>query len=34
MEGDFVQIDTLRYFVELARVGSFYGAAKNVYISQ
>ena len=29
-----MQIDTLRYFVELAQVGSFYGAAKNVYISQ
>ncbi len=29
-----MQIDTLRYFVELARVGSFYGAAKNVFISQ
>lgn len=33
-KGELVQIDTLRYFVELARVGSFYGAAKNVYISQ
>lgn len=29
-----MQIDTLRYFVELARAGSFYGAAKNVFISQ
>ena len=29
-----MQIDTLRYFVELARVGSFYGASKNVFISQ
>ena len=29
-----MQIDTLRYFMELARTGSFYGAAKNVYISQ
>ena len=29
-----MQIDTLRYFVELARVGSFYGASKHVYISQ
>ena len=29
-----MQIDTLRYFVELARAGSFYRAAKNVYISQ
>lgn len=29
-----MQIDTLRYFAELARVGSFYGAAKNVFISQ
>lgn len=29
-----MQIDTLRYFTELARVGSFYGAAKNVFISQ
>lgn len=29
-----MQIDTLRYFTELARTGSFYGAAKNVYISQ
>lgn len=29
-----MQIDVLRYFVELARVGSFYGAAKNIFISQ
>ncbi len=29
-----MQIDTLRYFVELARIGSFYGAAKSVFISQ
>lgn len=29
-----MQIDTLRYFVELARVGSFYQAAKSVFISQ
>ena len=29
-----MQIDSLRYFVELARTGSFYRAAKNVYISQ
>ena len=29
-----MHIDTLRYFVELARTGSFYGAAKNSYISQ
>ena len=29
-----MQIDTLRYFTELARAGSFYGAAKNVFISQ
>lgn len=29
-----MQIDTLRYFVELARAGSFYRAAKNIYISQ
>ena len=29
-----MQIDALRYFIELARVGSFYRAAKNVFISQ
>ncbi len=29
-----MQIDTLRYFTELARAGSFYGAAKSVFISQ
>lgn len=29
-----MQIDTLRYFVELAQAGSFYGAAKSVFISQ
>lgn len=29
-----MQIDSLRYFIELARVGSFYRAAKNVFISQ
>ena len=29
-----MQIDALRYFVELAHVGSFYGAAKRVFISQ
>lgn len=29
-----MHIDTLRYFVELARTGSFYGAAKSSYISQ
>lgn len=29
-----MHIDSLRYFVELARTGSFYGAAKNVFISQ
>lgn len=29
-----MQIDTLRYFVELDRSGSFYSAAKNVFISQ
>ena len=33
-DGGTMQIDTLRYFVELARVGSFYGASKNVFISQ
>ena len=33
-DGGAMQIDTLRYFVELARVGSFYGASKNVFISQ
>lgn len=29
-----MQIDSLRYFAELARVGSFYGAAKSAFISQ
>ncbi len=29
-----MQLDALRYFSELARVGSFYGAAKNIYITQ
>lgn len=29
-----MHIDSLRYFVELTRVGSFYRAAKNVFISQ
>ena len=29
-----MQVQTLRYFVELARVGSFYGAAKQLGISQ
>ena len=29
-----MHIESLRYFVELARAGSFYRAAKNVYISQ
>lgn len=29
-----MQIESFRYFEELARVGSFYGAAKSVYISQ
>ena len=29
-----MQIDALRYYIELARVGSFYRAAKNVFISQ
>ena len=29
-----VQIDSLRYFIELARAGSFYGAAKNTFLSQ
>lgn len=29
-----MQIDSLRYFVELARAGSFYSAAKSVFISQ
>ena len=29
-----MQIDALRYFVELARMGSFYSAAKRVFISQ
>ena len=33
-DGGAMQIDTLRYFVELTRVGSFYGASKNVFISQ
>lgn len=32
--GGIMQIDSLRYFIELARVGSFYRAAKNVFISQ
>ena len=34
MLGGTMQIDALRYYIELARVGSFYRAAKNVYISQ
>ena len=29
-----MQIKTLRYFVELAKAGSFYAAAKNLLISQ
>lgn len=29
-----MQIESLRYFIELARAGSFYGAAKNTFISQ
>lgn len=29
-----MQLDTLRYFVELAMAGSFYGAAKNTFMSQ
>ena len=29
-----MQMESLRYFVELARAGSFYGAAKNMFISQ
>jgi len=29
-----VQIESLRYFIELARAGSFYGAAKNTFLSQ
>ena len=33
-EGGGMQIESLRYFIELARAGSFYGAAKNSFISQ
>lgn len=33
-KGGNMQTESLRYFVELARTGSFYGAAKNVFISQ
>ena len=29
-----MQIDALRYFIALAEAGTFYGAAKNVFISQ
>jgi len=29
-----MQIESLKYFVELARAGSFYAAAKNLFISQ
>ena len=29
-----MQIESLRYFIELARAGSFYGAAKSSFISQ
>lgn len=29
-----MQVESLRYFIELARAGSFYGAAKNSFISQ
>lgn len=29
-----MQVESLRYFIELARAGSFYGAAKNTFISQ
>ncbi len=29
-----MHIESLRYFIELARAGSFYGAAKNTFISQ
>ena len=29
-----MQIESLRYFIELARAGSFYGAAKNTFLSQ
>jgi len=29
-----MQIESLRYFIELARAGSFYGAAKSMFISQ
>lgn len=33
-KGETVQIDTLRYFVEVAHTGSFYGASKRIYVSQ
>ena len=29
-----MQVETLRYFIELAQAGSFYGAARNAFISQ
>ena len=29
-----MQMETLRYFIELAQAGSFYGAARNAFISQ
>ncbi len=29
-----MQIESLRYFIELARAGSFYSAAKNTFLSQ
>lgn len=29
-----MQVESLRYFIELARAGSFYGAAKSTFISQ
>lgn len=29
-----MQVESLRYFIELAKAGSFYGAAKNTFISQ
>ena len=34
MEEMLMQIQSLRYFIELARCGSFYAAAKNSFISQ
>ena len=29
-----MQVENLRYFIELAKAGSFYGAAKNTFLSQ